>query len=430
MYGLMDAEPFEKSFAAVGRGRKQCHSDKQLQLRQYCCNEKLQEFHAAGSFNIYGWQATEQDLKGHLGLLTQHLCKFSDLKTVADVMEDKDRINDQLVQNLMADVGRRNNCLEACHEQFIVLQYLVAEVDNLCLKAEEEKRKVEEKHKQGHDALIMALLVFTSYGIGKSKDVLLQMLKARMAQQQKTKLVLNQKQELEFQHVSEVLEMECGKIHLRGSCQDETNNIESDKKKITALESKLADLQSTYEFSDSLVSDLTKKERATNDEMKRHAKWQSWYSASSLAGGSLKLVLKDYGAKDKLEIKLMGEIEKEPWEAACRLKYRFHDDGWDIQMATQISKGEALLMDHCFCPLKMVQVSPNQFKDELGEKVCNTVIDALFELEEYNSGGRYPVEVLWDSQKKKMVVSDLIFISKDLLDAGKRKAPKRHRGRY
>ncbi len=86
-------------------------------------------------------------------------------------------------------------------------------------------------------------------------------------QQQKTKLVLNQNQELEFQHVSEVLEMERDKIHLRGSCQDETNNIESDKKKITALESKLADLQSSYEFSDSLVSDLTKKERATNDEI-------------------------------------------------------------------------------------------------------------------------------------------------------------------
>jgi len=63
-------------------------------------------------------------------------------------------------------------------------------------------------------------------------------------------------------------------------------------------------------------------------------------------------------------------------------------------------------------------------KDELGEKVCNTVIDALFELEEYNSGGRNPVEVLWDSQKKKMVVSDLILY----LDAGKGKAPKRHRG--
>jgi hypothetical protein len=127
----------------------------------------------------YSFASLQQDLKGHLGLLTQHLSKFSDLKTVADVMEDKDRINDQPVQNLVEAVGRRNNRLEACHEHFIVLQNLVAEVDNLCLKAEEEKRKVEEKHKQGHDALIMTLLVFTSYGIGKSKDELLQMLKPR-----------------------------------------------------------------------------------------------------------------------------------------------------------------------------------------------------------------------------------------------------------
>ncbi len=54
-----------------------------------------------------------------------------------------------------------------------------------------------------------------------------------------------------------------------------------------------------------------------------------------------------------------------------------------------------------------------ELKDELGEKVCKTVIDALFELEEYNSSGLYPVEVLWDSQKKKkMVVSDLILYLK------------------
>jgi hypothetical protein len=68
IYGLMDVEAFEKSFAAVGRGRKQWQLDKQLQLQlhQYCCNEKLQEFHAAGSFNLYGWQATEQVYSWHL----------------------------------------------------------------------------------------------------------------------------------------------------------------------------------------------------------------------------------------------------------------------------------------------------------------------------------------------------------------------------
>lgn len=52
IYGLMDAEAFEKSFATVGRGRKQWHSNKQLQLHQYCCNEKLQEFHAACHLNL------------------------------------------------------------------------------------------------------------------------------------------------------------------------------------------------------------------------------------------------------------------------------------------------------------------------------------------------------------------------------------------
>lgn len=73
-------------------------------------------------------------------------------------------------------------------------------------------------------------------------------------------------------------------------------------------------------------------------------------------------VLKDYGAKDKLANKMMGEIDKEPWEPACRLRYRLHEEGWDIKMATQISKWEALLKDHSFRPLKMVEVTPNELK--------------------------------------------------------------------
>jgi hypothetical protein len=44
IYGLIDAEAFEKSFAAVGRGRKEweTHNDVQRGL------------------HLYGWQATEQ----------------------------------------------------------------------------------------------------------------------------------------------------------------------------------------------------------------------------------------------------------------------------------------------------------------------------------------------------------------------------------
>jgi hypothetical protein len=111
-------------------------------------------------------------------------------------------------------------------------------------------------------------------------------------QQQKTKLVLNQNQELEFQHVSEVLEMECGKIHLRGSFQDETNNIESDKKKISQLLNQSLLTCSLVMNSQTAWCQISpRKSELPVMRLKRHTKWQSWYSASSLAGGSLILVL-------------------------------------------------------------------------------------------------------------------------------------------
>ncbi|KAH9548187.1 hypothetical protein CY35_11G075900 [Sphagnum magellanicum] len=489
IYGLIDAEAFEKSFAAVGRGRKEweTHNDVQRGL------------------HLYGWQATEQDLRGRLGLLTEHLRKFSDLKTVADVVEDKDRINDQLVQNLVAAVGRRNDRLEACHERFVVLQNIVSEVDNLRVKAEEEKRKMEEKHKQDLEELHQKAAMDTEQHrnrmlqhqvilankmraleercaemertetlmkqkneaeiqqfekakeeakkqleeVSKQAELhaamrynqgLLQMKMIEkhevqnkelemQVQQQKTKLAVSQNRELEFQRVSEMLEIERGKID-GGGGQDEANNIESHEKTIKDLELKLADLQASYDLSDSMVSDLTRKERASNDEIEEARKVAV-------------MVLKDYGAKDKLANKMMGEIDKEPWEPACRLRYRLHEEGWDIKMATQISKWEALLKDHSFRPLKMVEVTPNELKyeikrddaklqalqEELGEKVCKTVMDALLELEEYNASGRYPVAVPWDFKKnQKMVMKDLILYLKDLLDGRKGKAAKRRRG--
>lgn len=49
---------------------------------------------------------------------------------------------------------------------------------------------------------------------------------------------------------------------------------------------------------------------------------------------------------------MMGEIEKEPWEAACRLKYRFHDDGWDIQMANPNLQMGSPLDGPLFLPLE------------------------------------------------------------------------------
>jgi hypothetical protein len=79
---------------------------------------------------------------------------------VADVMEDRRGSMISLSRIWWKLLEEEITALKLVMSNSFVLQNLVAEVDNLCLKAEEEKWKVEEKHKQGHDALIMTLLVF------------------------------------------------------------------------------------------------------------------------------------------------------------------------------------------------------------------------------------------------------------------------------
>lgn len=90
-----------------------------------------------------------QDLDANLGSLTKHLKKFCDLKTVKDVMEENERLNKQLVNDLVKTVDAKNHTLATSSHQFVVMRNMVAEVDALRVKAEAEKREMEEKHKRG-----------------------------------------------------------------------------------------------------------------------------------------------------------------------------------------------------------------------------------------------------------------------------------------
>ena len=90
-----------------------------------------------------------QDLTANLGQLTAHLKKFCDLKTVKDMVEEKERINKQVVDDLVKTVDKKNDVVASQHHQFVVLRNMVNEVDALRVKAEEEKKKIEEQHKRG-----------------------------------------------------------------------------------------------------------------------------------------------------------------------------------------------------------------------------------------------------------------------------------------
>lgn len=66
-----------------------------------------------------------------------------------DMVEEAERINKQVVDDLVKTVEQKNDVVASQHHQFVVLRNMVSEVDALRIKAEEEKKKMEEQHKRG-----------------------------------------------------------------------------------------------------------------------------------------------------------------------------------------------------------------------------------------------------------------------------------------
>lgn len=105
-----------------------------------------------------------QDLTANLSQLTAHLKKFCDLKTLKDMVEEKERMNKQIVDDLVKTVDQKNDMMAASRHQFVILRNMVHEVDSLRVKAEEEKNKMEEQHKRGKLSRVEVCEPFLGYG--------------------------------------------------------------------------------------------------------------------------------------------------------------------------------------------------------------------------------------------------------------------------
>lgn len=90
-----------------------------------------------------------QDLESNLGRLAKHIKNYCDVKTVKDMVQENERLNKQIVEDLVKIVDKKNDMVAASHTQFVTLQNMVADVEALRLKAEEEKRNMEAQHKRG-----------------------------------------------------------------------------------------------------------------------------------------------------------------------------------------------------------------------------------------------------------------------------------------
>lgn len=210
--------------------------------------------------------------------------------------------------------------------------------------------------------------------------------------QQAKKLADRQKLELEIDRLGGLIETL--KQVKDGSSLDHFKKIED-------LQNDLKDKTDEMENLQDMNQVLMTKERRANDELQ----------------DARKTVIKildanGTGANSEVVIKRMGELADQPWKDACMKIYK--DDWKDKYFELHSLWMEGHLKNPNWYPLRVVEKDSgheyviderdellSNLRNELGEEVCKSVVDALKELMEYNGSGRYPVPELWHAKEKR-----------------------------
>ncbi|CAJ1865273.1 unnamed protein product [Sphenostylis stenocarpa] len=116
----------------------------------------------------------------------------------------------------------------------------------------------------------------------------------------------------------------------------------------------------------------------------------------------------------------MGELDPKPFQDLCLQKYR-HEQ-WQEMSAKLCSSWEENLKDPTWHPFKKIEANGilqetldendeklKALKSECGETVYKAVTNALMEIEEYNSSGRYAVAEIWNwKEGRKATLKEII----------------------
>ncbi|XP_057428725.1 factor of DNA methylation 1-like isoform X2 [Lotus japonicus] len=138
--------------------------------------------------------------------------------------------------------------------------------------------------------------------------------------------------------------------------------------------------------------------------------------------------LKDmFRGRSQLGIKRMGELDPKPFQTFCLQKYSCEQ--WQDISAKLCSSWEENLKDSAWHPFKTIEVNGipqvvldendeklKGLKNECGEVVYKAVENALMEMEEYNSSGRYAIPEIWNwKEGRKATLKEIIqFIIRQL----------------
>lgn len=73
-------------------------------------------------------------------------------------------------------------------------------------------------------------------------------------------------------------------------------------------------------------------------------------------------VLDKYGVDDHIGLKLQGSINKGPWKAACKKKFKQHPEGYEMAMTKLISEWEGRIGDQSYHPFKNLNLGGDNWK--------------------------------------------------------------------
>ncbi|KAK8926387.1 hypothetical protein KSP39_PZI018622 [Platanthera zijinensis] len=182
----------------------------------------------------------------------------------------------------------------------------------------------------------------------------------------------------------------------------------STKKKLEEMQTMLEEKLEEQQYLESINSSLTVKHFESNTELQTARR-------QLLKGLNDKL-----GARTKIGIRRMGALDVKAFQSVCRERYS--NDDADVKAAMLCSEWEKHLGDPNWHPFKVIKVDDKEvemlreddeklvfLKEQWGEVIYKTVTNALLELNEYNSSGRYVVPELWNfKEDKKASLSEVI----------------------
>lgn len=322
-----------------------------------------------GLRNLVAKLAKEIDYKNHLLLQKEGLCleKFT---TMSSLVEEKDRLLDERSTVIATLRAQKHRLHEAVLQETQKHEHVKLEIEKLKHALETEKEKLVEERRKNEGGNEVST-------VGTSKKGCLKL-------PNEWNLLSMQHKEQDCPLVKELQELRDHNKDLKARIDILTKELKEKGKALDRIE----------RFNDILVS----KEHSSNEELQAARKAAMNYLLNMNCNGT------------KIGIKRMGEIDPQPFGAACLKK--LCNGNWEKRSNELYSSWCENLSDPSWNPFKKKIVDGKlsevvdendkklaELREEWGEEAYQAVVNALLDLKEYNPGARYSIPELWNFEK-------------------------------